>query len=360
MSMNKISFISIKWIAIGSIIFCGVVGIFWYYQPKVVDLLIVNNNHKNTLSSDEKVIIITKSDSAIINNSSSLISPKAVNQLLIQKIIFLQEQVNEIKKEKGEDILSQRGTFGDMFGSLNTLFSGLGMVGLLATILIQISIHLYEKNEKLKIENSKIIFINSVMSKFKNEFLLKIKPSLTNILDILDGEIAYFNSFKPEEYDIALLSVLKKIDFEEYFILFESEKKNGTNLLLIQTKLLELQLIADNFMVDKDAFFLSFDECYQKFNMGLNASILMANTDNGDYLKYYDKSIKSIKEYLPVLKTKGNENRTPIVLVEFNKHFEETITHFDKMCELVRLYRVKLKGYEKTIDETISYIPSST
>ena len=45
------------------------------------------------------------------------------------------------------------GTFGDMFGGLNTVFSGLAFVGLIATIAVQINIHKREiERENLKRE----------------------------------------------------------------------------------------------------------------------------------------------------------------------------------------------------------------
>jgi hypothetical protein len=56
-----------------------------------------------------------------------------------------------------------RGTFGDMYGALNTFFSGIGIVGLLATIAIQISLYNNDKStikrEKEKEERDLLYFI---------------------------------------------------------------------------------------------------------------------------------------------------------------------------------------------------------
>ena len=92
---------------------------------------------------------------------------------------------------------TDRGTFGDMFGSVNAMFSGLAFVGVIYAILLQ-SKELKLQRKELRftrdeLEGQKIQMeaqnVTLIKQNFENTFfeLLKIQNDITNGIDLIDG-----------------------------------------------------------------------------------------------------------------------------------------------------------------------------
>ena len=60
--------------------------------------------------------------------------------------ILIHNYVQTLSGYSYEDDKLGKGTYGDMYGALNTFFSGLAFIGLIVTIGIQIYLHEEEKN----------------------------------------------------------------------------------------------------------------------------------------------------------------------------------------------------------------------
>ena len=63
---------------------------------------------------------------------------------------------------KGTDLFGERGTFGDMFGAVNALFSGLAFAGLIVTLIMQ--------HDELKLQREEISQTNKELAAQKKEF----------------------------------------------------------------------------------------------------------------------------------------------------------------------------------------------
>lgn len=93
---------------------------------------------------------------------------------------------------------AERGTFGDMFGSVNAIFSGLAFVGVIYAILLQSKeLKLQRKElrftrEELEGQKIQMELQNATLVKqnFENTFfeLLKIHNDITNGIDLVDGK----------------------------------------------------------------------------------------------------------------------------------------------------------------------------
>lgn len=81
----------------------------------------------------------------------------------------------------------ERGTFGDMFGFANALFTGLSVVGLIATVLLQRK-DINLQREELKKQTNSIHVQN-----FENTFfqLLSLFNSITNTMEVTYGDEVY-------------------------------------------------------------------------------------------------------------------------------------------------------------------------
>lgn len=122
----------------------------------------------------------------------------------------------------GQDYGYNIGTFGDMYGALNSFVSAIAFLGLLVTILLQIYIHKKEitraENEKFQDYYEKMIYLNSSLSSLLDqiETLMKSldswKSSMINkpdSVEILNFELTYDSSIFEE--------INNKIDQQLYF-----------------------------------------------------------------------------------------------------------------------------------------------
>lgn len=84
---------------------------------------------------------------------------------------------------------TERGTFGDMFGSVNALFSGLALAGIIFTILLQRKELKYQRDELRETRKEFIIQNKSLKNqRFENTFfnLLTLHNQLVNDIDYFD------------------------------------------------------------------------------------------------------------------------------------------------------------------------------
>lgn len=163
--------------------------------------------------------------------------------------------------------LDDRGTFGDMFGSINALFSGLAFAGIIYTILLQRE-ELNEQREELKLTRAEFEKQNRTMrlQRFENSFfnLLASRRELIQTLKFV-GEnyvnyngtdvIAYVNSIlKKGLQGIELDHAITKFDIEglreRYFGILPTYT-NQVNLFL-DSLLAVLEFVAYSDLIEDD------------------------------------------------------------------------------------------------------------
>ena len=107
-----------------------------------------------------------------------------------------------------------KGTFGDMYGALNTFFSGLAFLGLLISIFLQINIHRREQQyEKEKITNEEKYLLYYMWFRFD-----KIVSDMAKILEASDGLL---NKFKKRVAKSSIIPVSEEYannDFKKKMI----------------------------------------------------------------------------------------------------------------------------------------------
>ncbi|MFY7827938.1 MAG: hypothetical protein ACOVQ4_12475 [Flectobacillus sp.] len=167
-----------------------------------------------------------------------------------------------------KDILG-RGTYGDMYGALNTFFSGLAFVGLLVTIFLQIIIH--EREEELRKDNEhkekkeRLIFLKEISCQVvaeNSKFIEKTK----NFLPILQDDFITKCYFKSLVIPSIYVFVREKLSSEKYFLAYIDFATNDTTSI---TKLL-LQLEAaysdmENFYAQHAIFSNLFDRYEREY-----------------------------------------------------------------------------------------------
>ena len=88
----------------------------------------------------------------------------------------------------------KRGTFGDMFGAINSLFSGLALFGIIVSILIQQKELNHQKKELIDTRlEFRINRITTIMFKQLDNLNLTIDKHLFSTTDIKTGEITKLN-----------------------------------------------------------------------------------------------------------------------------------------------------------------------
>jgi hypothetical protein len=147
--MSKI----LKTLLIPSLIILFVLSV-WQY-PFFIDKMIQYYSHLNIKSSEDKGKIDPKS-----NKKTEISTPKL-----------------------DRDILAERGTFGDMFGLLNAIFSGLALLGVVYSIIEDKD---RAKKERLQVQKDKIAFLSGILIKAN---------TISNLI------VTYYKSILEQEYD---------------------------------------------------------------------------------------------------------------------------------------------------------------
>lgn len=134
--------------------------------------------------------------------------------------------LNEIYSNYSKNLSSDQnygyniGTFGDMYGALNSFLSGLAFIGLLATLVIQIIIHTREKKQNecdtLKSKQEKLIFLKNSLKYFIEEAdeLRKNVNIWHDTVINLEHNVIY--KFEGSNIDYLFEILCKKIDLELY------------------------------------------------------------------------------------------------------------------------------------------------
>lgn len=118
----------------------------------------------------------------------------------------------------------QRGSFGDMFGAINALYSGLALAGIILSIMLQRS-ELKETREEFKIENELLksqqfesTFFNLLQN--QQQITNNLKSSITNISGLTNTSVSgYFarEVFFSAKLEIArIISALKSDKYDTY------------------------------------------------------------------------------------------------------------------------------------------------
>lgn len=187
-------------------------AIIWYY-PRIIDFLIIHNRHYSVPNEDNKI-----------------------------------------------DLIAERGTFGDMYGLLNTVFSGIALLGVVYTI--------YEEKEKIRGERlqsqkDKIAYFSGVLTRtaLVTDKFINYYEVATNIDLDKEEDYTYFigaprdfmvdnsqleklvNSFNREEYFLAYLENIntKNVDYIErvnHILVLLENLNNMPNML---KELIEIQ-----------------------------------------------------------------------------------------------------------------------
>jgi len=165
-----------------------------------------------------------------------------------------------------------RGQFGDMFGAVNALFSGLAFAGLIITIT--------QQNRALQLQQDEIIENGNIIKRqiFDNTFfsMLSMHNDLVNSIDLRDSrtkiltvegkdcfevfftrlekEINSYISKSVEATQIVKEDIVKGMEIGKYIELYEAfYKKNQKNLGHYYRNLYSLVSMVDNSALDDDS-----------------------------------------------------------------------------------------------------------
>lgn len=164
----------------------------------------------------------------------------------LKKLVIDYNHGTDLAKETSE---FGRGNFGDMYGALNTFFSGLAFLGLLVTIGVQIYIHKLsndkdiekkENKEKEKKSESysetfqKISYYHSIISRviLSNKLFIEalIKFDNENPVDVLQPKVLVLQTS-----DNILEIASKKINHETYYKHYRKWHNNNNNNNILNT-----------------------------------------------------------------------------------------------------------------------------
>jgi len=120
---------------------------------------------------------------------------------------------------------SNRGVFGDMFGAINALFSGLALFGVIVSILIQQRELIETKNEfktnrLTNILFKKIEYLNSIVNRVEFKLSKKDAANMT-----INEFIHFLTDNYKEDFSSNISEVPNNVEFSEFWDLNESNVK---------------------------------------------------------------------------------------------------------------------------------------
>lgn len=197
-----------------------------------------------------------------------------------------------------------RGTYGDMYGALNTFFSGIAFLGLLVTIGVQIYIHNEErKNDNEKRDEERINNQNKQNKTFQDSLhyincLFIDAIGITNNhkesfeIFIANKEKNVFNNdgFKVGSFVSRLNTITEKIDQEKYFIAY----RNFFNDY-------DIIPVFENFTMIQKACELGIDQITQ-YQSGLRKSVDFFELNLSAFFKEYNRLLEIEPTVLITLK----------------------------------------------------------
>lgn len=151
---------------------------------------------------------------------------------------FVQTLVQTQIGYSSDDDKLGRGTFGDMYGALNTFLSGLAFLGLLITIGVQIYLHNEEKRidkeKEDKKDRDKLIYLEHIIIE-GNKIALNYKEAAEKFKQELIEKPSEIPMFKVS-YSLSLLSTItNKIDQEASFNIYRTFFTNSDIIKVFST-----------------------------------------------------------------------------------------------------------------------------
>jgi hypothetical protein len=128
---------------------------------------------------------------------------------------------------------SERGTFGDMYGALNSFLSGLAVLGIILTLFWDKTLKNDElehrKSEKIKQEVDKLIYLENLLQ-ISHTYTVDLKNRLNSILDSNNQDFSELPAWQIDINFENLKTINKTINQEKYFFAYRNQI-GGTNIL---------------------------------------------------------------------------------------------------------------------------------
>ena len=214
-----------------------------------------------------------------------------------------------------------RGTFGDMFGAANALFTGLSFVGLIVTILLQRQ-DLIENDKNLK----KQIYSNYVQN-FENTFFHLLKL-------MVDKKESYNETRVREESNVSIFGVMNKFIRNEIHGMINSKLSLNDDLYYMR------QDYNDNFkrekaLVTREEAILAYRELLKNHHDFLQLYFINIFS----LLKYVDNSeIVNKYFYSEIIKSQLSPSELLIInynaLSKVNVNFNELVSKYEILSNL--------------------------
>lgn len=331
-----------KGIMISSLILSGIMFVLILFQPVITDSMLEFYGHVPKINKKEDVKVRNSTPQRVIPISTKNIK----NTILIARIDSLEKRISQIETEGAEpDLSAYRGTFGDMYGSLNSLFSGIGIVGVVVTVLIQILIHKREiDSEKEKIATShinKLIYLISIYGRIlqsNNSFIKTVE----NWLIKHPNETITFDTVEVETTVDSLNLAVNKIDHENLF--------QAYSVFAVDFRILESFEIVDNLLEIRTQMNKEFaisnginNEClkniYERHTKVMKI-LLSDSIINFSSLDDLFNTYKNLKERTPGFRF---ENPEPHIALELDGHIDYILNEFQKLLENLNYYKSCIK-----------------
>lgn len=165
----------------------------------------------------------------------------AIYPILIDLLISLYSH-----KSVGSDRVAQRGTFGDMYGLLNTIFSGLALLGLVYTIREEKET---KKRERLQMHKDKLSYFHGVLRLSSLTIKTSVEKFFTPSNLLKDDYLFYdhvIENYQKSNFE-RLNKILNSLNEEEYFLsyienidLLETYSKRSSRILILFETLHEI------------------------------------------------------------------------------------------------------------------------
>ncbi|MGV6844937.1 MAG: hypothetical protein ACWA42_02275 [Lutibacter sp.] len=170
-----------------------------------------------------------------------------------------------------KSIVGERGTFGDMFGAVNALFSGLAFAGIIITIILQ--------SRELKLQREELADTRKVFE--EQSGLMAAQQNDNTFFNLLDNHRKLIESFK-EGYGASSYELLEKNNnrWKEVFELYTESYQNK--------RILNLELYQ---YVDFNAFIDSYPDMHTFFREVLHIHKFI-DTKLSDNKEFYKEALK--------------------------------------------------------------------
>jgi len=208
-----------------------------------------------------------------------------------------------------------RGTFGDMFGSINALFSGLALAGIIFTILLQRLELSYQRNE---------------LRETRKEFIIQNKT-----LKIQRFENTFFNLLGLHH------KIIEGIDYDNQIV-----KKDGRGWSKVNEKREYAVIAVKGRDVFKDKFEILSDKLLRSkksFNEEYLEYYETLQTDFGHYFRNLYRIIKFVNE---AEFSSNEEIGIPLEPKKYKDLIAHEVTNFSDRYKYISMVRAQLADYE--------------